>query len=77
MLDLDLERLKERMIEALAALEQETDVFYKSAAADTFRECLRVAHERGWHVLITNRRTGIGIEFHCQSFLSLALRARR
>jgi len=63
MLDLDLESLKKRMIEALAAMGYETDVFDKSAAADTFRECLRLAHERGRHVLITNTPTGIGVEF--------------
>ena len=63
MSDLDLESLKQRMIEALAAMECETEVLDKSAAADTFRECLRLAHERGRHVLITNAPTGIGIEF--------------
>ncbi len=63
MIDFDLESLKQRMIEALAAMGRETDVFDKSAAADTFRECLRLVHERGRHVLITNDPTGIGIEF--------------
>jgi uracil-DNA glycosylase len=63
MTDLDLENLKLRMLEALTAMEQETNVLFKSAAADTFRECLRQAHERGRHVLITNTPTGIGIEF--------------
>jgi hypothetical protein len=63
MTDLDLENLKRRMLEALTAMERETNVLLKSAAADTFRECLRQAHERGRHVLITNTPTGIGIEF--------------
>ncbi len=63
MIDLDLESLKQRMTQALAAMGYETDVLDKSAAADTFRECLRLAHERGWHVLIINTATGVGIEF--------------
>ena len=63
MTDLDLENLKQRMIEALTAMEQETNMLLKSAAADTFRESLRQAHERGRRILITNTPTGIGIEF--------------
>jgi hypothetical protein len=63
MIDLDLETLKTLMTEALTAMEHETDVLSKSAAADTFRECLRQVHERGRHVLIMNTPTGLGIEF--------------
>jgi uracil-DNA glycosylase len=63
MTDLDLENLRQLMTDALIAMEHETDVLFKSAAADTFRECLRQAHERGRHVLITNTPTGIRIEF--------------
>ena len=63
MTDLDLENLRHLMTDALTAMEHETDVLFKSAAADTFRECLRQAHERGRHVLIINTPTGIRIEF--------------
>ena len=60
---LDLEDLKQRIIEALTAMEPETDMCYKAAAADTFHECLRLAQERGRRVRIVNGPTGIDIEF--------------
>jgi hypothetical protein len=63
MTDLDLGNLKQRMLEALTAMGYETDVLCKSAAADTFYECLRLTHERGRHVLIIHTPSGIGIEF--------------